>query len=51
MYDLEIRATDANNINPHFYYDDPQEMLKALVMITAQDYDVLVSEVHSSDEE
>lgn len=44
-YELEIKATDATNVNAHFFYNDRQEMLKALDMILRQGYDVIVSEV------
>lgn len=45
IYDLEIRRTEATDVNAHFYYDNPEEMVKALDMILEQGYDVLVSEV------
>lgn len=48
IYDLEIMAitsTEATNLNAHFLFDNPQEMVKALDMILKQGYDVIISEV------
>jgi len=45
IYDIEIRATEATDVNAHFIVDSQYEMAKCVDLILSQGYEVLISEV------